>query len=165
MKRRLFVFTVMFSVVAFCAQAGGFLDSSDREIVATCLVLEAGGEGAEGMQAVLNVVLNRAKGDLSGIVPAVVRRGAFSCMSSIWHSDEPDFSPLIARAMSQTKAYTQACLLIFTMEQGLLTDNTGGATHYHAAYINPYWVADMRYLTTIGSHHFYVERGRQVALL
>jgi spore germination cell wall hydrolase CwlJ-like protein len=49
------------------------------------------------------------------------------------------------------------------MEQGQLQDNTHGATHYHADYVSPYWVSDMHYLTTIGHHYFYVERGREIA--
>lgn len=165
MKRKIFAFAVLFIAAALRTQADGLLSDSDRQIVASCMVLEAGGEGPEGMQAVLNVILNRAKGDLSRVVPATVKRGAFSCMSSIWRIDAPDYSPLIDRAMNQAGAYAAASQLIDIMEQGLLLDNTGGATHYHATYVNPYWVSAMRYLTTIGGHHFYVESGYQIASL
>jgi len=156
---------MFFGVAAFRAQAEGFLGSYDRQIVATCLVLEAGGEGAEGMQAVLNVILNRADGYLHRMVPETVKTGAFSCMSSIWKRSEPDYSPLIQRAENQPGAYEQAMNLISLMEEGFLRDNTHGATHYHAAYIHPYWADSLRYLTTIGNHIFYVERGRQMASL
>jgi spore germination cell wall hydrolase CwlJ-like protein len=159
------IFTVLFGVAAFRAQADGFLGSYDRQIVASCMVLEAGGEGSDGMQAVLNVILNRSNGDMRRMVPETVKTGAFSCMSSVWRSSSPDYSPLISRAMNQPGSYEEALQLISTMEQGLLTDNTGGATHYHADYIRPYWVSSMRYLTTIGRHIFYVERGREVASL
>lgn len=165
MKRKLFVFAVLFSVAAFCAPADSFPDHYDREIVAACLVLEAGGEGPEGMQAVLNVILNRAGGYVHRMVQETVRYGAFSCMSSIWKKESPDYSPLIRRAENQSAAYQQARQLISLMEDGFLQDNTGGATHYHAASISPYWISDMRYLTTIGNHIFYTERTRQVALL
>ena len=165
MKRKIFSFAVLFIVVALRTQAAGLLSDSDRQIVASCMVLEAGGEGPAGMQAVLNVILNRARGDLNRVVPATVRRGAFSCMSSIWQIDAPDYSPLIDRAMNQAGAYAAASQLIDIMEQGLLLDNTSGATHYHATYINPYWVSGMRYLTTIGGHHFYVEIEHQIASL
>ncbi len=165
MNRKILIFAVLLSVAAFRVQADGCLNSRDREIVATCMVLEAGGEGIDGMRAVLNVILNRAKGDLSRMVPVTVKRGAFSCMASVWQNDEPDYGPLFDRAMTQSGAYVQASQLIDVMELGLLTDNTGGATHYHASSIQPYWVSDMRYLTTIGNHIFYVERGSQVALL
>lgn len=163
MKRKLFVLAVLFCVAAFRTQAAGFLDGSDRKIVATCLVLEAGGEGPEGMQAVLNVILNRANGNLYRMVPETLKYGAFSCMASVWRVEQPDFAPLFEQAMSQTGAYEQAQTLIDLMESGFLADNTNGATHYHADYIRPYWADSLRYLITIGHHIFYVEPGRQVA--
>ncbi|MFA7256733.1 MAG: cell wall hydrolase [Kiritimatiellales bacterium] len=165
MKRKLFVFAVLFCVAALRAQADGFLDSSDREIIATCLVLEAGGEGLEGMQAVLNVILNRADGCLYRMVPETLKYGAFSCMSEIWKQTAPDCSPLIRRAQNQSGAYDKAMQLIALMEEGFLGDNTHGATHYHAENIRPYWADSLRYLTTIGHHIFYVERGCEVASL
>ena len=165
MKRIIFVFATLFGVAVFQARADGFLSSYDRQIVATCMVLEAGGEGSEGMQAVLNVILNRADGSLHRIVPETVKNGAFSCMSSVWKHSEPNYSPLIRRAENQSGAYEQAMNLISLMEEGFLRDNTRGATHYHASSIQPYWISDMRYLTTIGNHIFYVERGRQMASL
>lgn len=163
MKRILFVFIILFN--AAHAQENGLLNSQDREIIATCMVLEAGGEGSEGMRAVLNVILHRAKSDWSRMVPAIVKPGAFSCMSSLWNTEEFDYSPLLSQAQSQSEPYAEAMNLIATMEQGLLTDNTAGATHYHADCVTPYWINNMRYLTTIGGHHFYVEVSQQVALL
>ncbi|MFA6173277.1 MAG: cell wall hydrolase [Kiritimatiellales bacterium] len=165
MKRIIFIFAVLFSVAAFHARADGCLNSCDRGIIASCMVLEAAGEGTEGMQAVLNVILNRAKGDLSLLVPVTVKRGAFSCMSSVWNIDIPDYSPLLSHAQNQPESFADAMNLIAIMEQGLLMDNTGGATHYHADYVTPYWISDMRYLTSIGRHRFYIEHERQVASL
>lgn len=165
MRRKIFLFAVLCSIVAFRVQAEGFLDRSDRDIVATCLVLEAGGEGPEGMQAVLNVILNRAGGNLYRMVPETLKYGAFSCMASVWRVDSPDFSPLFDRAMNQSKSYDQAMQLIELMEAGFLADNTCGATHYHADYIHPYWADSLQYLITIGHHIFYVEPRRQVASL
>jgi len=165
MKQKLLLFAMLFSVAALRVQAEGFLGSSDREILATCMVLEAGGEGPEGMQAVLNVILNRAHGNLYRMVPETIKYGAFSCMSDIWKQSAPDYSPLVNRATSQAGAYDQAMQLITLMEEGFLADNTHGATHYHADYIHPYWADRLRFLTQIGHHIFYVERGREVASL
>lgn len=131
------------------------LSGYNRQIIASCMVLEAAGDGTEGMQAVLNVILNRADGYLHRMIPETVKRGAFSCMSSTWNVSRPNYSPLIRRARNQSRAYATALNLIDTMEQGLLWDNTGGATHYHTTSVRPYWVDDMHYLTTIGHHHFY----------
>jgi N-acetylmuramoyl-L-alanine amidase len=164
MKIRLLIFVLAITVSGFSAEAGQ-LSEYDRQIVASCMVLEAACDGVEGMQAVLNVILTRADGYLHQLVGQTVKRGAFSCMSSVWNTPSPDYSPLIRRAQGHGKTYTKALHLIAIMEQGLLWDNTYGATHYHATTIRPYWVSDMSYLTTIGGHHFYTERGRQVASL
>lgn len=163
MKRKILFVTVLFAVAALHTRAAGFLAGRDREIVATCLVLEAGGEGLEGMQAVLNVIQNRSGGDLYRMVSETVKYGAFSCMASTWKTDLPDYEPLIRRAESQPDAYDEAMQLIALMEEGFLADNTHGATHYHATSIHPYWADSLRYLTTIGHHIFYTEPGREVA--
>jgi spore germination cell wall hydrolase CwlJ-like protein len=163
MKRKLFVFAVMFNASAFHLRADSGLTLYNRQIVAACLVLEAGGEGPAGMQAVLNVILNRADGCLHRVMQETIKYGAFSCMSSIWNCRAPDYSPLLGRALNQPDPYNEALQLIATMERGLLPDNTGGATHYHTHSIRPYWASRMRYLITIGRHHFYVERESQIA--
>lgn len=164
MKMRLLILGLAITVTALSAQAGR-LSEYDRQIVASCMVLEAGCDGVEGMQAVLNVILTRADGFLHQLVPQTVKHGAFSCMSSVWNSSAPNYSPLINRAQNQEQAYSQALQLIAIMEQGQLWDNTYGATHYHATSIRPYWVSDMSYITTIGGHHFYTDRAHQVASL
>lgn len=165
MKQKFWLFAFLLGIAVFRVQADGFLTAYDREIVATCLVLEAGGEGSDGMQAVLNVILNRADGYLHRMVQQTIKPGAFSCMAPVWNRTAPNYSPLINQAMNQPGAYKTALRLIDIMEQGLLFDNTGGATHYHADSIHPYWADSLRYLTTIGRHIFYVERGREMALL
>jgi len=164
MRMRLFIFVVVAMVCAFNAQAGQ-LSEYDRQIVASCMVLEAACDGAEGMQAVLNVILTRADGYLHQLVGQTTKHGAFSCMSSVWRTSSPNYSPLITRAQEHGETYEKALQLIAIMEQGLLWDNTYGATHYHATSIRPYWVSDMSYITTIGGHHFYTDQARQVASL
>jgi len=164
MKMRLLIFVIVATATALSAQAGQ-LSEYDRQIVASCMVLEAACDGVEGMQAVLNVVLTRADGYLHELVGQTTKYGAFSCMSSVWRTSAPDYSPLIRRAQEHGKTYDDALQLIAIMEQGLLWDNTYGATHYHATYIRPYWVSDMSYSTTIGGHHFYTDRAQRVASL
>ena len=164
MKLRLLTFIISMAAVAFHTQAGPLSDY-DRQIVASCMVLEAGCDQVTGMQAVLNVLLNRAEGYLHRLVPETIKHGAFSCMAEVWHSPSADYSPLIRRAQGQSQAYTKALRLLAIMEHGLLWDNTYGATHYHATYIRPYWTCDMSYITTIGGHHFYIEHSRQYASL
>ncbi len=164
MRLKFFIFALAITTTAFGVQ-GGQLSEYDRKIVASCMVLEAACDGAEGMQAVLNVILTRADGYLHQLVGQTIKPGAFSCMSSVWKKSKPNYSPLILRAQKHGETYEKALQLITIMEQGLLWDNTYGATHYHAIYIRPYWVKEMNYITTIGGHHFYTVSRHQVASL
>ncbi len=164
MKMRVLVFIAAGALSTHSVSAGE-LSGYDRQIVASCMVLEAGCDGAVGMQAVLNVILNRADGYLHRLVGQTVKPGAFSCMAEVWHAPFPDYSALIRRAQNQRSEYALALRLLATMEGGRLWDNTYGATHYHATTVRPYWVSDMNYITTIGGHNFYIERAGQYASL
>ena len=151
------LFIVMAVVLGVSKTQAGSLSEYDRQIVASCMVLEAGCDGAEGLQAVLNVIVNRADGHLNRIVPQTIKYGAFSCMARVWNTPNPDYSPLLQRAQNQSEVFNTALRLLTVMEKGILWDNTHGATHYHAVSIRPYWVSDMSYITTIGGHHFYTD--------
>ena len=134
------------------------LNHYDRQIVASCLVLEAASEGVNGMKAVLNVIYNRAGHNIEAVVPVTVRKGQFASMRSIWEKARPDYSPLLSRAQ-RDRMYPKAVRLVLTMERGKLRDNTYGATHfYQMEYPEPYWTRDMDYLLTIGKHRFYREQ-------
>ena len=162
MKKILFIVLFFTAAGGAPAQAGRLRDY-DRQIIASCMVLEAGCDGSEGMQAVLNVILNRAEGYRHRMVAEVIKRGAFSCMAPVWSTAAPDYSPLIRRAQAQRGAFKTAVKLLSTMDRGLLWDNTYGATHYHASTIRPYWVSDMSYITTVGGHHFYTRSAYRYA--
>ena len=164
MKKSILISVGILATAALQVQASAGLSSYDRQIVASCMVLEAGCDGSEGMQAVLNVILNRADGYLYRMVPETVRHGAFSSMSAIWGRSTPNYSSIIRRAQNQRNAYAEALRLISVMENGNLWDNTYGATHYHASSMVPYWAGDMSYTTTIGGHHFYRDADRVASL-
>jgi len=163
-KRSILTLWMLFSM-AHPVLADRFLSDEDRQIVVTCLVLEAGGEGFDGMLAVLNVILNRAQGDLDQMVPKTIKSGAFSSMSSVWNQDVRDYTLLFQRAERQPVACETAHQLIDLLEDGCLWDNTQGATHFHSAAIHPYWADDLHYLLTIGNHKFYLEKNRTLASL
>lgn len=156
-KPLLLIAVFLLSAGRLPAQDGPVLSVHDRRIIATCMVLEAGGEGADGMQAVLNVILNRAEGSLNGMAAQTVKPGAFSCMSAVW-CGKPDFSGLFRKAENQPEPYVLARQLLDRLEEGGLADNSLGATHYHSTSVSPYWISDMHYLKTIGNHIFYIER-------
>ena len=165
--------SLLLSLTSLNARASA-LSSYERQIIASCLVLEAASEGTEGMRAVLNVIHNRADHKLSRVVRVTIKRGQFSAMHSIWGKNyvrlvllidtihrivgNPDFNALIERA-KRDRMYESALKLVLIMEKGLLEDNTRSATHYHTLAINPYWAdADsFSHTVTIGNHRFYRE--------
>jgi spore germination cell wall hydrolase CwlJ-like protein len=119
--------------------------ADDAEIVASTLILEAGGEYAEGaMQAVHEVILNRA--DKRRLTPKQVclQPKQFSC----WNSGK--YRKLIAKAKAHPR-YAHALSIV----HGKRTNITGGADHYHAKYVKPYWAKHLELTCTIGQHIFY----------
>jgi len=90
-------------------------------------------------------------------VAATVRRGQFAAMKAIWGQQHPNYGPLIKRAQ-RDRMYPEAVKLALQMERGLLGDNTFGATHFYLAGSRiPAWTADMHYLVTVKSHHFFTQ--------
>ncbi len=131
------------------------LSPYERQIVASVLVLEAASDGVEGMQAVLNIIYNRADHHVYRLVRAAVRRGSFYSMHSIWGLQKPDYGPILRRAQ-RDRYYADAVKLVMKLEQGALPDTTHGATHYYLSSNKPpYWIGQMHYRATIGSHHFF----------
>lgn len=132
------------------------LTTHERELVASVLILEAGGEGIEGMQSVMNVIDNRSKRCPKNWQVIATQPHQFSCLS---------ISNPIACAKGKGKVLWQKAMsIVDSAEQGRLTDITDGATHYYAASglsaINePYWAKKMEYKTTIGNHKFFYEKG------
>lgn len=123
------------------------------DVLARTIWGEARGEGIAGMQAVASVVINRAtRGGWWGAdVVSVCRKPyQFSC----WLRTDPNLVQLLAVGPDDAR-FAQAIQIAAQAVAGALPDNTGGATHYHAASIRPAWAASMQYLTRIGGHLFY----------
>lgn len=115
---------------------------------------EARGEGEYGMQAVINVVMNRVKkgGWWGTTVSEVCKKSKqFSC----WNKDDPNYKK-IQEVTTQNREFATAVWLAEQAITGKLTDITGGATNYHATSVNPYWAKSMTMTAQIGSHVFYV---------
>lgn len=137
------------------------VDGSDVDTLARTIWGEARGEGQTGMQAVANVVMNRHRSpgwwsrnvdDIPDDTVAAVCRDPwqFSC----WNPTDPNSVKL--RTVNLTDANFRAAVNIATRAVGgMLPDITGGATHYHAAGINPSWVSGAILTKVIGRHRFY----------
>lgn len=117
---------------------------------------EARGEGQKGMQAVINVIMNRVKaGSWYGATPKEVctKKSQFS----VWNKSDPNYSKMLAVTESD-KNFAIAKQLATAAYTGALPDITNGATNYLALaslQTIPSWVAAMDEVAVIGNHTFY----------
>lgn len=126
---------------------------ANTDLVAATLCLEAGGEGRQGMQAVMNVIANRAQQRKSSISQVVRQPKQFSCLNNI--SDERAIDLAKTRWPRQ---YIIAKELVNKSINGRLLDITGGADHYYAyKKCRPYWANRLKATKTIGKHIFLKE--------
>ncbi len=122
--------------------------------IATTLVLEAGGEGNRGMQAVANVLNNRAT--KRGTTPAqeALRPYQFS-MWNDFNAGSENVSDVISKAKSHPKWKTA---VDYAKRIASLPDVTNGATHYYNPNkVNPKWGEDSTTWVPhkdIGNHKF-----------
>ncbi len=115
---------------------------------------EARGEGAQGMQAVANVIMNRVdRGGWYGasVKDVVLKPLQFSC----WNANDPNRAK-IDRLTEADLATSGALTIARQVMNGQLPDITGGATEYHSIRIKPNWNWDKLEKTVqIGNHVFY----------
>lgn len=135
------------------------LSERDKDILATLLVKEAGGEQdyVSGMAGVMNVIYNRAKGNPKDFVREATKKLQFSAFNNIKTPEQ--MNQLIASSKSH-KAFNSAKQLVQSAIQGKLTDITSKSTHYFAASgpnkINaPRWADPYKETNKVGHHQFY----------
>ena len=139
------------------AERLGLTDTKSRAKAEKCLAeavyFEARGEAVRGQIAVAQVVMNRA---FSGYYPTTVCgvvfqskyrhpvcQFTFACEVNTEIIREPD---MWERARKIAKA----------MLDGLIwLPEVGKSTHYHAYYVRPSWVAEMKRMYKFGVHTFY----------
>lgn len=128
------------------------------DVLARTIFGEARSEGADGMEAVACVVLNRravAK-KMGGywwgnsIIDICQKPFQFSC----WNKDDPNLKR-IQTVTDKDLVFQTALRIARRAVIGSLRDTTLGATHYHADYVSPYWAKNQRPVTQIGRHIFY----------
>ena len=101
------------------------ISDNEIKIVASTLILEAGGETEKNaMTAVMNVIHNRAGGDPKRYRDVVLKPLQFSCHNG----KKPEQS--ISRSVKHPK-WEEAIKIVQDSIKGNLTDVTGGSTHYH----------------------------------
>jgi spore germination cell wall hydrolase CwlJ-like protein len=130
--------------------------SADHDRAVQCLsqavYYEAAREPRKGQEAVAQVVLNRVRHPAyPKSVCGVVYQGAanatgcqftFTCDGALRWRPEP---ALWARAEEVARRALA----------GFVDRDVGSATHYHAAYVAPYWAPTLVKMTQVGQHIFY----------
>lgn len=133
------------------AKKGYDMTEDQLDYMARTIYGEARGEGSKGMQAVANVIMNRvSQGGWYGasIKDVVTKPYQFSC----WNEGDVNRTVILYATAAQL---ANARSIAEKVVNGELGDITGGATHYHAKNITPYWAASMTKTATIGNHIFY----------
>lgn len=128
-------------------------------VVATTIWQEAKGEGRSGMQAVLNVIMNRAKGNFTNVVGIVLKPKQFSVWNGVTDPQETAMA-IAKRCREQTlegcEMFPTALTLVEKAMKGKLEDITGGATFYfNPKKVTPSWTKKLVKTKRIGNHDFY----------
>jgi len=142
------------------AERLGLFDEKSRAKSEKCLAeavyFEARGEAVRGQIAVAQVVLNRA---FSGFYPNTVcgvvyqnKHRHFACQFSFACDNNPEVirePDMWDRAQKIAKA---------SLDGQLWLPEVGKSTHYHAYWVRPSWVNEMKRLYKFGVHTFYRPR-------
>jgi spore germination cell wall hydrolase CwlJ-like protein len=130
---------------------------SARELdcLTAALYYEARGEGQSGMEAVAQVIVNRARHpDFPKTLCGVIYQGAgkgrgcqfsFACDGSM-------------RRRSETALWDRARVVAERAMEGRVSDEVGNSTFFHATRISPNWRGLTR-VATVGRHVFYRHAG------
>jgi spore germination cell wall hydrolase CwlJ-like protein len=127
----------------------------EREIVATCLVLEAASQGEFGMRGVMAVIRNRAHGQPELFTPTVLREKQFSALNQLTAGRESLGHAL--RRAQRDRMWPTALAIVDEAVDDSWHDPTGGATHYTRIGERTRWTRALAQTVTIGRHAFYRE--------
>lgn len=159
-------FANMSTIAKSEATSVGYADlfnADNRQREARCLAeavyFEARGESEAGQAAVAQVVLNRAK---SGLYPSSVcgvvyqnRHRFKACQFSFACEGR-------SLRITDQRSWRTAVRVAEQVTAGAMYNaEVGGATHYHADYVRPYWASRLKKMDVIGRHIFYKLRPGQ----
>ncbi len=142
------------------AERLGLLDEKTRAKSEKCLAeavyFEARGEAVRGQIAVAQVVLNRA---FSGFYPTTVcgvvyqnKNRHFACQFTFACDN-------VADVVREPDMWDRARKIAKAMLDGRLwLPEVGKSTHYHAYWVRPSWVSEMKKMYKFGVHTFYRPR-------
>ena len=121
------------------------------DTVVACIILEAGGEGRTGMEAVNEVLHNRAHAQHKTLFQIATAPMQFSC-----------FNNGVEAAVAKAKKHPYWNVAM-EIAKASLTDHTHGAKFYHTLNSKPSWAAKIlkkgAKIVIIGHHKFYYNYG------
>ncbi|HOT88113.1 MAG TPA: cell wall hydrolase [Bacteroidales bacterium] len=127
---------------------------TNEYILAATLWKEARGEGERGMQAVMNVIMNRAKGDFKKAKDIALASKQFSAWNNI--SNPEQVALTFAKQVKNDEQWKQAIKIVYQASKGNLPDITKGAIcYFNPKLLHPSWMRSMIKTTEIGNHSFY----------
>ncbi len=133
---------VMMAAIIGCKSCEG--STYEQDVVIATIILEAGGEYYVGaIEAVHEVIVNRAMKRNLTLAEVCLQRKQFSCWNEISVED----------GITKAKSHPRWEIARNILEKE--TNYTKGADHYHADYVNPYWADSMEKTIVIGRHIFY----------
>jgi hypothetical protein len=128
----------------------------EKELLARLIYAEARGQPEPAQRGVANVVMNRMRcgsrfpTTISGVINQTHQ---FSSRSST----DPNYS-IYSQQKIDAPNYQNAKDIAEEATSGQLTDNTSGATHYHANIFTPSWAlpgSELRFTVQLGGLKFY----------
>ena len=114
-----------------------YSDVNNKDIVAATVVDEAGGESDIGMQAVLNVILNRGNGNIKDAAVASLKKMQFSGWNNVARNSS-SISKFIDKKKRHPK-YQRALEMVTLAQDGKLSDVTNGADHFLNPVLTKKW--------------------------
>ena len=158
-RRTLNTSAIIFGLSIGVANAGDW-KNNEIECLARNIYFESLNQSVMGQLAVAHVTLNRVKlnrypDSLCGVVTdsnkkknGKVKR--HSCQFS-WYCDGKDDTPKNMALYGNAVTVAKVAIQIFYT----YGDVTGGATHYHANYVDPKWNKTMQRVARVDDHIFY----------
>jgi spore germination cell wall hydrolase CwlJ-like protein len=136
-------------------------DVSEEEVITATLIGEAGGEGVQGIQAVLNVLQNRAKKRNSSVAREALRPKQFSMWNPVLLKNKSQRQ--VVDQYKNHKYYDDVLKAIkrYNPNQIKFKDITNGATHYYAHNkVQPFWAKKPTWkkIKQIGNHTFGIDK-------
>jgi spore germination cell wall hydrolase CwlJ-like protein len=116
---------------------------------------ETRGEGASGMEAIANVVMNRLGHEgFPNTICEVVRQGREqgACQFSWWCDGRSDDA-------EEEESYAIAKEIARKALNRQLPDRTGGALYFHQREVTPSWSTEFSKTVEVGEHIFYKPHG------